>query len=220
MNTNGKTEVIEALSKSERRRLAELESEITEGLSWYERAGKALEEIRDSKLYRESHATFADYVAQKWDVTVRRAYQLMEASTAAENVKKITHLEIPNESVARAFSNLPDKKTQVRVAKKLQKSEEKVTAQSVEKIAESLKMAPRGGLYAASTAAKAKSKSSSSSEDHSHNGNGHYKVCAKCRMNLIAEIDEWYLENKKQLNEYPAAIPEVVIKKLVKALTL
>lgn len=223
MKNENATEVVETLSNKERRRLSELESTITEGMRWYEQAGQALAEIRDAKLYRDSHATFAEYCKDKWDVTVRRAYQLMEASTASENVKKITHLEIPNESVAREFSKLPEK-IQVRVAKKLVKSKEILTAKSVEIVAQKLTMAPRGGLYASSMAAKSKSKSSSSSESHARNGNGNGKPrhtpCQKCRESIIAEIDEWYLENRTTLNEYPVTIPEVVIKKLIKALTV
>lgn len=226
MKNENATEVVETLSKTERRRLSELESTITEGMRWYEQAGQALTEIKESKLYRETHGTFAEYLKEKWEVSARRAYQIMDAATAAENVKKITHLEIPNESVAREFSKLPEK-IQVRVAKKLVKSKEILTAKSVEIVAQKLTMAPRGGLYASSMAAKQKTKSSSSSESHSRNGNGNngngkhrHKPCQKCREAIISEIDEWYLENRTTLNEYPVTIPEQVIKKLIKALTI
>ena len=42
-------------------------------------AGKALQVIRDARLYRDTHATFEDYVEQRWDMSRSPAYRLIDA---------------------------------------------------------------------------------------------------------------------------------------------
>jgi ParB family chromosome partitioning protein len=67
-------------------RLDELESIITRGLTTFVEVGTALMEIRDAKLYRESHATFEAYVKERWGWERRNAYQYIEAAEVAANV--------------------------------------------------------------------------------------------------------------------------------------
>ena len=40
-------------------------------------AGQALKQLRDRKLYRETHSTFADYVRARFDYSKRAAYYLI-----------------------------------------------------------------------------------------------------------------------------------------------
>jgi hypothetical protein len=47
-------------------RLAELEAIVERGLDHYVAVGRALEEIRQRRLYKLSHATFAKYLADRW----------------------------------------------------------------------------------------------------------------------------------------------------------
>jgi hypothetical protein len=47
-------------------------------------AGKALQTIRDGKLYRHTHARFEDYVTERWDISERTAYQMIEEWPLAE----------------------------------------------------------------------------------------------------------------------------------------
>ncbi len=49
-------------------------------------AGKALQVIRDARLYRSTHATFEDYVEQRWDVSRSQAYRLIDAWPLAERL--------------------------------------------------------------------------------------------------------------------------------------
>jgi hypothetical protein len=49
-------------------------------------AGKALQVIRDARLYRETHATFEDYVEQRWDMSRPQAYRLIDAWPLAERL--------------------------------------------------------------------------------------------------------------------------------------
>ena len=49
-------------------------------------AGKALQVIRDARLYRDTHATFEDYVEQRWDMSRSPAYRLIDAWPLAERL--------------------------------------------------------------------------------------------------------------------------------------
>lgn len=55
-------------------------------------AGKALQSIRDRKLYRQSHTRFDEYVEVRWEISPRAAYQMIEewllAETLAETLGK------------------------------------------------------------------------------------------------------------------------------------
>lgn len=75
------------LSQREETLLAELEAVIDTNMKGYVPVGLALKEIRDQRLYRISYPIFEDYVLQVWDMAARRAYQLIEAAEAYENLK-------------------------------------------------------------------------------------------------------------------------------------
>lgn len=68
------------LDHSEKRRLDELEGIIERGLETFLEVGQALMEIRDSKLYRETHRRFGDYVRVRYGMTRQRAHQLIDAA--------------------------------------------------------------------------------------------------------------------------------------------
>lgn len=68
-----------ALTTPQANRLQELETEIQTGLDTFFKVGRALIEIRDSKLYRQKYDTFVDYVNDRWSFKSARAYQLMQA---------------------------------------------------------------------------------------------------------------------------------------------
>lgn len=61
-------------------RLSECETIIERGLSTFVEVGNALLEIRDSRLYRESHATFEDYCKERWGMDRRRANKFIQAA--------------------------------------------------------------------------------------------------------------------------------------------
>jgi len=89
-----------ALVPAERSRLSELEAVVESGLQTFVEVGQALSEIRDSRLYRETHATFEDYCRERWQFTGRRGRQLI----AAAEIGTIVPAE--NESQARALAPL------------------------------------------------------------------------------------------------------------------
>jgi hypothetical protein len=77
------------LSGSEKKRLAELEIQIKDA---FYRAGQALKEIRDWRLYRNHYATFEDYCQDKWEIARNYANKLIAASDVVQNLSTIgTH---------------------------------------------------------------------------------------------------------------------------------
>lgn len=69
-----------ALAVAESTRLAELEAVVERGLNTFVEVGQALLEIRDSRLYRESHLSFEEYCRDRWQISKPHATRLIQAS--------------------------------------------------------------------------------------------------------------------------------------------
>ena len=105
-----------ALATTERDRLAQLEAIVQRGLDTFIDVGNALGEIRDQKLYRETHNTFENYCKQRWGFNDSRARQLIGA---AETVTRVTVNGLPapaSERVARELAPLKDDQTELLAA--------------------------------------------------------------------------------------------------------
>lgn len=59
--------------------LEQCEQVIARGLATFVEVGQALARIRDARLYRETHDTFEDYCQERWQMTRKRAYDLIAA---------------------------------------------------------------------------------------------------------------------------------------------
>ncbi len=104
------------LTEVEKDRLKELEQTIKDNFLGFVAVGNALTEIRDNRLYRDENGrTFEGYCTEFWDICSRRAYQLIDAAHAVENVNNCTQnntqlsgIIIPqNEAQARELAKLP-----------------------------------------------------------------------------------------------------------------
>lgn len=96
------------LTERERIALFDAERTIDRGLKTFVEVGTALAEIRDGRLYRSGYATFEEYLDQRWQLTRRRAYQLIEAAAGVQN---FAHEGIPvpaKESQARELARVPE----------------------------------------------------------------------------------------------------------------
>ena len=71
------------LTDEEERDLLHLERKVER--AFYE-AGKALKEIRDRRLYRNTHQTFETYVKERFSMKQSRSYQLMDAAIVVDNL--------------------------------------------------------------------------------------------------------------------------------------
>ena len=98
----GVPEPLEPLSPSENTKLGHLEHIIENFRKSYYKAGAALAEIRDSRLYRATHASFEAYVAERWELSRPRAYELIDASRVANNLSAVADITTTNESQLRA----------------------------------------------------------------------------------------------------------------------
>lgn len=90
-------------------RLAELEQTIERGLSTFVEVGQALIEIRDNRLYRDSHETFQSYLSQRWRMSRGRAYQLMDGAVVSGLVDALVSTTVdirPTERAAREMAPL------------------------------------------------------------------------------------------------------------------
>lgn len=99
-------ETLLPLTADEARRLRECEKQIQQGLETFYEVGKALSEIRDSRLYRTTHATFEDYCHDKWRMVDSRARQLIGASRVIDNLQTVTIVTPTTESQARELAPL------------------------------------------------------------------------------------------------------------------
>ena len=79
-------EVTTALTAAQKDRLNHLEGVITRNFMAFVEVGMALKEIRDSKLYIESHQTFESYARAKFELARDAAYRKI---SAAEVVKSL-----------------------------------------------------------------------------------------------------------------------------------
>jgi hypothetical protein len=68
------------LELAERERLAQLEEVVERGLQTFIEVGQALREIRDSRLYRQTHTTFGEYLVERWSFSKPHATRLIQAA--------------------------------------------------------------------------------------------------------------------------------------------
>ena len=78
---------LEIITGVEADRLAVLKEVIDRGVQTFIDVGNALAEIRYSRLYRQSHGRFEDYLRERWDMSERsRGYQLIDAAGVARQL--------------------------------------------------------------------------------------------------------------------------------------
>ena len=95
------------LDVAERARLQELESIVEHGLQTFYEVGKALEEIREQKLYRETHKTFEAYCQEKWGMARQTANRFIGAARVMEILEPIGSKIPTKESQIRPLAQLP-----------------------------------------------------------------------------------------------------------------
>lgn len=100
------TTALDNLTAVETRRRAELEATIREHIDSFQRAGNALTEMRDNRLYRNTHETFDDYCRDCWGMGHSHAYRLIDAAQVVKNVSPIGDAP-KNEAQARPLTQLP-----------------------------------------------------------------------------------------------------------------
>jgi hypothetical protein len=77
---------MQALTTREATRLAELKEQISSGLATFVQIGLALVEVRDRRLYRQTHDTFEAYCEGRWHFKRSHAYRLIDAAAVVNNL--------------------------------------------------------------------------------------------------------------------------------------
>jgi hypothetical protein len=124
---------VEQLSPAERCRLAELEQVVDAGMQTFVDVGLALLEIRDGRLYRQTHGTFESYCTARWGFTDRRGRQLIAAAEIG------TMVPVANERQARELVPLLDRPDEVAAA--LRDADERARRAGRERTADDLREA-------------------------------------------------------------------------------
>lgn len=88
-------------------RLTHLENLIARNQCYFHKIGKALKEIRDSRLYKLTlFETFEAYTKARWDLGKSHAYRLIQAYQVVNNLSPIGDILPGNESQARPLVQL------------------------------------------------------------------------------------------------------------------
>lgn len=129
----------EALSPNEAIQLTNLERVIERGKQTFVEVGNALAEIRDSRIYRSSHATFEDYCRERWGWSRFYSHRLIESAQVVDVLPMGN--KPTSERQARPLAKLPPEKQPEawEKAQEVAKEEGKpVTARHVEEAVKSV----------------------------------------------------------------------------------
>lgn len=99
---------MDALTARETRTLQRCEQTISKGLATFRDVGQALLEIRDGRLYRDSHATFESYCSERWEFSRQRAYQLIGAAQTVELMSTAVDTPPTTERQIRPLLTVPE----------------------------------------------------------------------------------------------------------------
>lgn len=114
-NTTMSNLTLKPLSKIEKKTLGDLEHTVEELLSGIKKSqykiGSSLMEIRDSRLYREGHATFEEYCRSRWGMSKSHANRHISFRTTSDLLQDTEIKVAPEkESQTRALNRLPETK--------------------------------------------------------------------------------------------------------------
>lgn len=127
-------DITEVLTDAERAKLQECEQIIKADLKTFLKVGRALAEIRDNRLYRETHKAFEKYCKDAWDLSKGYANQqiggyqtvtLLESKMTAIAAKNISDIDEHKEII------LPVNEAQTRKLTKLKNPDDQVKAWSL-----------------------------------------------------------------------------------------
>ena len=115
------------------------EAIIAKGIATFREVGEALQRIRDSRTYLQTHENFEDYCRERWNLAKRYVNRIIEG---AEIVKELGPIgpSITNEATARAVAKV-EPSIRVEVVKKAvahaeSEGRDKITARDVERMSE------------------------------------------------------------------------------------
>ncbi len=123
--------ITQELLTAEQQEFSEYEEIIEKGLQTFLDVGIALAKIRDRRYYREQYNSFEAYCFERWGLSRRRAYQVMDAAHVVKNVQNFSQSDIQlpaTESHAATLARLPKPEDQAAVWSNFVQSGDKLTA--------------------------------------------------------------------------------------------
>ncbi|MEY2500562.1 MAG: hypothetical protein QOI07_896 [Verrucomicrobiota bacterium] len=87
--------------------LAACEEVIERGLDSFIEVGNALLQIRDQRLYRSDYDNFEVYCQERWDMSGRRAHQLIDSAKVIQNIGTEPRFSPTSERQTRPLATLP-----------------------------------------------------------------------------------------------------------------
>ncbi len=102
----------DTLNEAEALELSSLEASVERALKAFWEIGQALRKILDKGLYRENYKTFSEYCINRWEMSRRTAYYLIEAASVYENVNRGSQILPANERQARPLTSLTPEEQQ------------------------------------------------------------------------------------------------------------
>ena len=121
--------------------IAILEEVIAKGEKAFYETGAALRTIREKKLYPLSHfKDFDTYCRERWDMTRRRANQLIQAAECRDRLTQNNCSQLPaNEAQIRALTKLsPEKQAEVWQQITQENTDGKITAKKIKEAVEKI----------------------------------------------------------------------------------
>lgn len=133
------------LSTIEHEQLTAAEAVIQSGIDTFAKVGEALADIRDGRLYRQTHRSFSDYLAERWPQigSRRQADRLIVAAEVERDLRPIG-LTLASESQARPLADLdPDQRRAAMAGAQAVAGDTPPTAKQVAQAAAVVRPAPR-----------------------------------------------------------------------------
>jgi len=128
----------------EQDRLTHLENLIARNQCHFHEIGKALKEIRDSRLYKLNlFDSFEAYAKARWDIGRAHAYRLIESYKVISNLSPIGDILPGNESQVRPLAPL-DPMEQRKIWKAFLKTAMEITAPNIKQFIDSAKTGDTG----------------------------------------------------------------------------
>lgn len=132
----------DALTPIEQQALDQYEQVIAGGLQTFIAVGEALAQIRESRLYRATYATFEDYCRDRWGIGASRARQLIGAAETYAAIESVTTVTVANEAQLRPIVGLPPEQQRQAWQQAEAATGGKVTAKAVQQAVEAIKPKP------------------------------------------------------------------------------
>lgn len=129
------------LSEHQLERRDQLETVVTNGVNAITETGIALQELRDSELYKSTHKSFPAYCQDKWGFGKSQAYRMIEAAGVmnriVDNSSPIgdASVPVPNAWQVRELAKVPAEE-QAEVWEEVVKIEAKPTAKAIKAVVE------------------------------------------------------------------------------------